>query len=74
MATQNLHLPDDLLAEVAAAAADSGKTPSELVTEAVRVYLEVKALKDLAARGRIYAERAGNPDPVKAVRDVRRGV
>ena len=70
----NVHVPEDLLAEAANAARDRGKTTDDLVSEALRLFLELKGLDVLPARGRIYAARAGTPDPVKAVRDVRRGL
>jgi hypothetical protein len=75
MAANNIHIPDDLLTEMNEAAQAQGKTADDLVTEAARRYLERKALDDLAARGRIHAQRAGRheSDAVAAVRDVRRG-
>lgn len=75
MATQNnIRIPDDLLAELVAAAPSEGQTPDALAAQAIRRFLERKALDELIARGRIAAERAGNPDPVQAVRDIRRGI
>jgi metal-responsive CopG/Arc/MetJ family transcriptional regulator len=70
---KNVHIPDELLNELARLAEAQGTTVDELVATAVRTFLEHKALDALAIRGRIYAERAGNPDPVQAVRDARRG-
>jgi len=73
MAANNVHIPDELLSEIAAAAQADGKTPGDLLAEAARQLLEHRSLDQLAERGRTHAERAGRPDPVKAVRDVRRG-
>jgi hypothetical protein len=76
MATQNnVHIPDELLTAVNAAAQAEGKTADALLAEAARRYLEHKELDDLVARGRSHAERAGRrpSDAVAAVRDIRRG-
>jgi hypothetical protein len=73
VATQNnVHIPEELLNKLTAAAEAQGTTADELLAAAAHRFLEHKQLDELAARGRMYAERAGNPDPVKAVRDVRR--
>jgi hypothetical protein len=74
MATNNVHIPDELLTEVTAQAQAEGKTADDLMTEAARRYLDHNGLDELAGRGRSHAERVGRPDPVKAVRDIRRGV
>jgi hypothetical protein len=75
MAANNVHIADDLLSEMNAAAQAQGKTADNFVAEAARLYLEHKALDDLATRGRAHAERAGRSasDGVAAVRDIRRG-
>jgi len=75
MAANNIHIPDDLLSEMNAAAQAQGKTADDLVAEAARRYLDHKALDDLAARGSAHAKRAGRraSDAVAAVREVRRG-
>ena len=75
MAANNIHIPDDLLKEMNAAAQAQGRTADDLIAEAAHRYLEHKALDDLAARGRIHAQRAGRgaSDAVAAVRDLRRG-
>lgn len=75
MAANNVHIPDDLLSEMNAAAQAQGKTADDLVAEAARLYLEHRALDDLAVRGRAHAERTGRSasDAVAAVRDIRRG-
>ena len=75
MSGNNVHIPDDPLSEMNAAAQAQGKTADDLVTEATRLNLEHKALDDVAARGRAHAERAGRSasDAVTAVRDLRRG-
>ena len=76
MASQNnVHIPDELLSAMNAAAKAEGKTADDLLAEAARRYLEHKELDDLVGRGRRHAERSGHrpSDAVKAVRDVRRG-
>ena len=74
MAANNVHIPDDLLSKMTAAALAQGKTADDLVAEAAGLYLEHKALDDLAASGRTHAKRAGRSasDAVAAVRDIRR--
>jgi hypothetical protein len=76
MASQNnVHIPDELLSAMNAAAKAEGKTADDLLAEAARRYLEHKELDDLVGRGRRHAERSDHrpSDAVKAVRDVRRG-
>jgi len=58
MAANNVHIPDDLLSEMNAAAQAQGKTADDLVAEAARLYLEPRSLDDLAAHGR-HAKHAG---------------
>lgn len=70
MATQNnLHIPDDLLAELQASATSAGTTADELAADAVRKLIEKRKWAEFSER----AEREGRPriDPVHAVRDVR---
>lgn len=56
MATQNIHIPDDLLAELRQKAAAQGKSVDELAAEALRLGLEERSWQDLldygAERGR----------------------
>ena len=53
MATNNnLHVPDDLLAQMQTAAHGQGKTVDELAEEAVRAHLEDQRWQDLLAYGR----------------------
>jgi hypothetical protein len=73
MASNNVHIPDELLSEITAVARADGKTPDDLLAEAARQMLEHRALDQLAERGRAHADRVGRPDPVKAVRDIRHG-
>ncbi len=74
MATDlTIKLPHDLLADLQEEATVEGKSVDELAEEAVRRMLEHKALNSLIERGKTYAARVGRRDPVKAVRDVRRG-
>jgi hypothetical protein len=74
MASQNnAHIPDDLLNAMSVAAEAEGRTADDLLAEAARQFLEHKELDALALRGRGHVERFGRPDPVKAVRDIRRG-
>jgi len=71
----NVHIPDELLSAMSAAAQAEGKTADELLAEAASRYLAHKELDDLAARGRTHAARAGRTpaNAVAAVRDIRRG-
>lgn len=71
----NVHIPDQLLSAIDAAAQAEGKTADELLAEAARRYLAHKELDDLVTRGRTHAERAGRTpaEAVAAVRDVRHG-
>ena len=76
MASQNnVHIPDDLLSAMNAAAEAEGTTANNLLAEAARRYLEHKELENLAARGRGHAQRAGRrpSGAVRAVRELRRG-
>jgi hypothetical protein len=75
MASQNtVHIPDDLLTAVSAAAQAEGKTADDLLAEAARRYLEHKELDELVERGRRHAARTGRrpSEAVMAVRDIRR--
>jgi hypothetical protein len=60
MATQNnVHVSDDLLAELAAKAVEQGKTVDQLVEEALRKGLEGRAWQDLLAYGRERGRASG---------------
>lgn len=60
MATQNnVHIPDDLLAELAVKAAEEGKTVDQLAEEALRKGLEDRAWQDLIAYGHERGRSAG---------------
>ena len=57
MATNNAHIPDDLLTAVNAVAQAEGKTIDDILAEAARRYLAHKELDDLVERGRSYSQR-----------------
>ena len=71
----NVHIPDELLSAMSAAAQAEGRTADELLAEAACRYLAHKDLDVLVARGRNHAARAGRTpaEAVAAVRDIRRG-
>lgn len=75
MATNNAHLPDDLLVALTAAAQAEGKTTAEILAEAVQRYLAHKELDGLVERGRSYAERLGRKpsDVARLIRESRTG-
>ena len=63
MATQNnLHVPDDLLAELQAKAAADGKTVEALAEETLRKGLEERSWQDLLAYGRERGQASGYTD------------
>ena len=51
MATLHLHVPEDLLAELEAKAAASGKTVDELAADALRACLRETSWEDLLGYG-----------------------
>lgn len=59
MATIHLHVPEDLLAELEAKAAASGKTVEELAAEALRASLRETSWEDLLAYGQERGRHAG---------------
>ena len=60
MATQNnLHVPDELLAELQAKAAAEGTTVDELAEQALRKGLEDRAWRDLLEYGRKNGAASG---------------
>jgi hypothetical protein len=75
MATQNnLHVPDELLAELQAEAAAAGKTVDELAEEALRKGLEDRKWQDLLDYGRQTGVASGftEEDVPEIVRNRRR--
>ena len=59
MATNNLHIPEDLLLAASAAAQADGKTTDELATDALRRYLDHRKLEELGKYGREQAQKLG---------------
>ena len=59
MATNNLHIPDDLLTVASAAAQADGKTTDELAADALRRYLAHRKLDELGKFGREQARKLG---------------
>jgi hypothetical protein len=59
MATNNLHIPDDLLNAATAIAQADGKTTDELAANAVRRYLVHRKLDELGKYGREQARKLG---------------
>jgi plasmid stability protein len=51
MATIHLHVPEDLLAELEAKAAEEGKSVEDLAEEALRARLEAPSWEDLLSYG-----------------------
>jgi hypothetical protein len=75
MATHNnLHVPDELLAELQAKATAEGKTVDELAEEALRKGLEERVWQDLLEYGRENGQRSGykESDVPELVREWRR--
>jgi len=59
MATINVHVSDELLAELHAKAAHEGKTVDELAEEALRTGLEERSWQDLLEYGRQTGRASG---------------
>jgi plasmid stability protein len=59
MATINLHVPEDLLAELEAKAAASGKTVEDLAADALRASLRETSWEALLAYGQERGRLAG---------------
>ena len=75
MATQNnLHVPDELLAELQAKAAAEGKTVDELAEEALRKGLEDRGWQELLEYGRETGRASGysEADVPEIIRNRRR--
>lgn len=75
MATQNnLHISDDLLAELRSKAAQEGKTVDELADDALRKGLEDREWQDLLAYGRERGRASGytEEDVSRVVKEWRR--
>jgi predicted transcriptional regulator len=78
MATINVHISDELLAELQSKAAAAGKTVDELAEEALRKGLEEQSWQDLLAYGRERGRASGYteedvPRVVKEWRSEQRG-
>jgi predicted transcriptional regulator len=59
MATNNVHVSDELLTELQSKAAAEGKTVDELAEEALRKGLEERQWQDLLAYGRETGQASG---------------
>jgi hypothetical protein len=59
VATNNLHIPDDLLNAATAIAQADGKTTDELAADALRRYLAHRKLDELGRYGREQARKLG---------------
>ena len=59
MAAKNLHIPDDLLAELQAKAHTEGKSVEEMAEQAIREGLKERAWEDLLAYGRERGHASG---------------
>ena len=78
MATINVHISDELLAELQSKAAAAGKTVDELAEEALRRGLEEQSWQDLLGYGRERGRASGYteedvPRVVKEWRSEQRG-
>jgi plasmid stability protein len=74
----NLHVPDDLLAQLTAEAAAEGRSVEEVAAESLRAGLRAKSWQDLLARGRQRGAASGItedqvPDVVREYRSEHRG-
>lgn len=74
MAANNVHVSDELLAELQSKARAEGKTIDELAEEALRKGLEKSAWQDLLAYGRERGRASGysEEDIPRVVKDWRR--
>ncbi len=74
MATNNVHLPDELLAELQSKAQAEGKTVDELAEEALRKGLEKYAWQDLLDYGGEQGRASGytEEDVPRLVKEWRR--
>lgn len=59
MTTPNLHIPDELLAELQQKASAEGKTVDQIAEEALRLGLEDRSWQDLLEYGRERGRAAG---------------
>jgi predicted transcriptional regulator len=59
MATNNLHVPDDLLVEIQELALMAGKTVEELAEQALRKGLDEQAWQELLAYGQERGRASG---------------
>jgi hypothetical protein len=69
MAANNVHLPDDLLAQAEQFAESQGRTADELAAEAVRRYLAHEKLDELSRYGHRKARELGIEDLSAEERD-----
>lgn len=74
MATINVHVSDELLAELQSKAAAEGKTVDQLAGEALRKGLEEQSWQDLLAYGRERGRASGytEEDVPRVVKEWRR--
>lgn len=74
MATTNVHVSDELLAELQSKAAAEGKTVDQLAGEALRKGLEEQSWQDLLAYGRERGRASGytEEDVPRVVKEWRR--
>jgi predicted transcriptional regulator len=74
MATINVHVSDELLAELQSKAATEGKTVDQLAGEALRKGLEEQSWQDLLAYGRERGRASGytEEDVPRVVKEWRR--
>ena len=70
MATNNLHIPDDLLAQAEQLAASQGRTADDLATDALKRYLAHEWLNKLDREGTDHRRRYG----LESDEDVERAV
>lgn len=59
MATNNVHIPDDLLAQAERLAATQGRTTDELAADALKRYLAHQKLDELSRYGQRKARELG---------------
>jgi len=62
MATNNAHIPEDLLNEVSAAARAEGKTSEEWLAETIRARIEDRRWQDLVSQARPYIGDASDAE------------
>jgi len=72
--TVTISLPDEIQAQLEAAARADGKSVGEVYEEAAKRYLAHRDLDDLAARGRSYAQKLNRKpsDVLRLIDEMRR--